>query len=161
MVEAARRGRPQATIVLGVGSAQASYTPQDPFTAGERLEMIELALEEARVGNYAAVPIPDIHRHSLWVAHVASLVPTFDLVLTNNPLTRLLFEGAGFRVEPVEWIERDRFQGRVIRAALREGKPWEPLVPPSVARYLVRLDAAGRLRQLAGDEGRAPPVEEP
>ncbi|MCI4350427.1 MAG: nicotinamide-nucleotide adenylyltransferase [Thermoplasmata archaeon] len=161
VVETTRRARPKATVLLGVGSAQASFTSVDPFTAGERIEMIGLALDEAKIRNYAAIPIPDIHRHSLWVAHVVSLVPKFERVVTNNPLTRLLFERAGYEVDGVEWVERDRFQGSVIRAALREGAPWESLVPPAVAKYLVDLDAAGRLHQLARDEGRSAPVGEP
>jgi nicotinamide-nucleotide adenylyltransferase len=160
VVETARRQRPEAPVILGVGSAQAAYTPADPFTAGERIEMIDLALREAGLSDVSVVAIPDIHRHALWVAHVATLVPSFDRILTNNPLTRLLFERAGFAVESVPWIERARFQGAVIREAMRKGGPWEPLVPPAVGKFLTALGGPDRVRKLGPETSGPSPVGE-
>ncbi|MCI4344295.1 MAG: nicotinamide-nucleotide adenylyltransferase [Thermoplasmata archaeon] len=156
VVEAARRQRPGAAVILGVGSAQASFTPTDPFTAGERTEMIELALREAGLSEVTVVPIPDIHRHALWAAHVVALVPQFDVLLTNNPLTRLLFGRAGVTVESVPWVERAQFQGAVIRAAMRTQAPWEPSVPSAVAKFLTTLGGPARVR-LLGPESPGPP----
>jgi len=47
-------------LVVVVGSAQMSHEPDNPFTAGERLEMIKYALDSAGIDRrrYMLIPIP-------------------------------------------------------------------------------------------------------
>ena len=149
VVRSIRAEHPDRTLLLGIGSAQASYTPDNPFTAGERYEMIERALAEARIESCRPVPITDIDRHALWVAHVVSLLPAFETVYTNNPLTRTLFERAGFQVEAPALFDRARYEGAKVRAAMLTGDRWRGLVPPAVASYLDELRAVERLQLLA------------
>jgi len=149
VVRSIRSAHPDRTLLLGIGSAQASYTADNPFTAGERFEMIDRALVEAGISGCVPVPLTDIDRHALWVAHVASLLPPFGTVYTNNPLTRSLFERAGYAVESPPLVDRARFEGAKVRAALLEGTRWRGLVPPAVAAYLEELGATDRLRLLA------------
>jgi nicotinamide-nucleotide adenylyltransferase len=148
VVREVRRARSDDVLILGVGSAQESYTWQNPFTAGERLEMISRALTEARLDGILAIPLPDIQRHALWVRHVESLVPPFERVYTNNPLTRLLFEEEGYEVEGPTLVERSRFEGEVVRQRLALDREWEPLVSPAVASYLREIRAPSRLAVL-------------
>jgi nicotinamide-nucleotide adenylyltransferase len=148
VVREIRSLRPDDGLVLAVGSAQASYSWTNPFTAGERAEMIGAALDEAEVRGVTVVPIVDLDRHALWVAHVESLLPKFERVYTNNPLTRALFERAGYTVESPTLVERERFEGARIRAALAADRGWQEFVPPAVARSLLRLHAAERLAML-------------
>jgi nicotinamide-nucleotide adenylyltransferase len=150
VVREIRTTHPDQALVLGVGSAQASYSWKDPFTAGERLEMIAAALEEASIREVVAVPVPDIDRHALWVAHVESLLPSFQRVYTNNPLTRVLFERAGYPVERPKLVDRERFEGEHVRAALASDAGWRELVPSAVAQRLTDLGATERLRLLRG-----------
>jgi nicotinamide-nucleotide adenylyltransferase len=156
VVREVRGTRPNDELILGVGSAQESYTWKNPFSGSERLEMIARALTEARVTGVLAVPIPDIQRHALWVRHVATLVPPFERVYTNNPLTRLLFEAEGFQVEAPTLVDRTRFEGEVVRARLATEREWEPLVPPAVAEYLRAIRAPARLAVLREGAGRIP-----
>ena len=148
VVRAIRSAHPERGLLLGIGSAQASFTPDNPFTAGERFEMIERALAEARIDGGRPVPLTDIDRHALWVSHVVSLLPPFETVYTNNPLTRTLFERAGYDVESPPWVDRARFEGAKVRAAMVAGTRWRALVPPSVATYLDELGAVDRIRLL-------------
>lgn len=143
------RAHPGDSGILGVGSAQESYTLENPFTASERQEMIGRALREAGLAAWSTVPLPDIHRHALWVAHVRELVPPFDRVYTNNPLTRLLFEREHVAVESTPLFERETFQGTRIRTVIAEGGPWRPMVPDAVAHYLDAIDGPARVRLLA------------
>ena len=143
-----RRDRPDEALVLGIGSAQASFTTDNPFTAGERHEMISRALAEAELVGCLPIPVPDIDRHAMWVAYVESLLPPFRRVYTNNALTRLLFERAGYAVESPALVERDRFEGTRVRAALASGGDWRSLVPPSVGAYLEEIGAPGRVHLL-------------
>ncbi len=158
VVRRVRAARPSDGLVLGVGSAQESYTAENPFTAGERFEMIDRALVAAKIDGCAIVPIPDIQRHAEWVAYVVALLPPFDRVYTNNPLTRLLFERAHFAVESPPLVDRARFEGARIRAELAAAGDWRSAVPPAVASYLESIDAPDRLRLLLGAGDRlAPP----
>ncbi|HTT15663.1 MAG TPA: nicotinamide-nucleotide adenylyltransferase [Thermoplasmata archaeon] len=157
VVRHVRSERPPEGLVLGIGSAQESYTEANPFTAGERFEAIERALDEAGITGCAIVPIPDIQRHAEWVAYVAALLPPFERVYTNNPLTRLLFERAGYAVESPPLYDRGRYEGVAIRRLLASGGDWKRAVPPAVAAYLEGIDAPGRLRLLAGRGDRPAP----
>lgn len=142
------RERPGVPLILGIGSAEESFTFKNPFTAGERFEMIDRALHESAVGPVLVVPLNDIRRHAQWVAYLRSMLPPFDRAYTNNPLTRLLFERAGYAVESPRLIQRRRFEGAHIRACLAVDRGWRPLVPPAVAEYLTEIGAPARLAML-------------
>lgn len=151
VVRHVRRERPDDPLILGIGSAAEAYTAENPFTAAERFEMISRALEAEKISGWLTVPIPDIHRHSLWVAHVAELVPPFSRVYTNNPLTRTLFERGGYTVESTPMFDRDRLEGAAIRRLLRdEASGWRDRLPGPVAAYLDEVHAADRLRTVGG-----------
>jgi len=77
-------------IIIGVGSAQMSHDVNNPFTAGERVLMITRSLEDLACPFYV-IPIEDIQRNALWVAHVRSIAPPFDHVYSSNPLVVQLF----------------------------------------------------------------------
>jgi nicotinamide-nucleotide adenylyltransferase len=148
VVRKIRADRSSASLVIGIGSAEESYTWQNPFTAGERVEMMDRALAEAKVQDVLLVPIEDISRHALWVTYLEGLLPTFDRVYTNNPLTRLLFERSGYLVESPPLFDRDRFEGARIREQLAGGGPWKEAVTPTVAAYLEEIGAPARLQVL-------------
>lgn len=142
-------------VLVLVGSAQESYTTANPFTAGERIEMLEAALDEAGIENVRIYPIQDIHRHAQWVAYVDSQVPEYDVVVTNNPLTRTLFGEAGYEIQELGLHRRDECSGTRIRALLAAGKKPGDRVPPAVARVLDGLDAATRIQALHEDDENA------
>jgi nicotinamide-nucleotide adenylyltransferase len=149
VVRQIRADHPKMAILLGIGSAQESHTLLNPFTAGERFEMIVRTLAAENIGGVVAVPIPDIQRHSVWVAHVRSLLPPFEIVYTNNPLTQMLFHGGGYEVTTPALVERSRFEGRHIRQAMTEGDAWKELVPSAVADCIDEIHGAERVRLLA------------
>jgi nicotinamide-nucleotide adenylyltransferase len=148
VVQALQGARPPRRILLVVGTAEESYTWANPFTAGERTEMIDRALREAGLERVEVVPLPDIRRHAQWVAYLESMLPSFDRVYTNNPLTRLLFERAGYSVAAPALLERERFEGAHIRECLAEDRGWRDLVPPAIAAYLAEIHAPERLALL-------------
>jgi nicotinamide-nucleotide adenylyltransferase len=150
-----RRRRPEAGLLLGIGSAEESYTWKNPFTAGERFEMIDRTVGAIADPRVYIVPVADIRRHAQWVRYLESLLPAFDRVYTNNPLTRLLFERAGYAVESPPLYSRGRFEGEHIRRCLATDRGWRPLVPPAVAGYLEEIEAPRRLAMLRRNAGRS------
>ncbi len=104
-------------IIIAIGSAQFSHTLHNPFTAGERITMIRLAMDEAKIdaSKYYIIPIRDLRIHDLWVAHVVSQTPKFEVVFSNEPVTSRLFKEARFKVEPMPFYDREAYSATEIR----------------------------------------------
>lgn len=138
-------------LIIVVGSAQMSHELDNPFTAGERIEMIRRALDAEGIdrGRYMLIPIPDAPAHTVWVSMVESQTPRFDVVYTNQPLTRRLMLEAGYEVRGIELYERERYEATEIRRRILVGEDWRDLVPEEVYRYLMEIDGVGRIRDLA------------
>ena len=138
-------------LIIAIGSAQFSHTLHNPFTAGERITMIRLDLGEAKMDadNYFLIPVRDLRIHDLWVPHLVSQTPRFEVVFSNEPITSRLFKEAGFRVEPIPFYNRDAYSSTEIRERVVQGKSWEELAPPSVAAYIKSIFGDERLRELA------------
>lgn len=138
-------------LIIVVGSAQMSHELDNPFTAGERIEMIRRALDAEGIdrGRYMLIPIPDAPAHTVWVSMVESQTPRFDVVYTNQPLTRRLMLEAGYEVRGIELYERERYEATEIRRRILAGEEWRDLVPEEVYRYLIEIDGVGRIRDLA------------
>ncbi len=137
-------------VIFGIAAATDSFHPDNPFTAGERSEMIALAMREAGVERFRVVAIPDIHNHAIWARYVVSMCPPFDVVVAHNPVTLELFRREGQEVRQVPHHDRERYSGTHIRLLMASGGEWEPLVPPSVAAYIRSIDGDGRMRRMAG-----------
>jgi nicotinamide-nucleotide adenylyltransferase len=138
-------------IVIGVGSAQLSHLIDNPFTAGERVLMITRSLADIGCPLYV-IPIEDIKRNALWVAHVRSMTPPFDACYSSNPLVVQLFREAGIGVQSPAMYERETLSGTEIRRRMICGEPWKSLVPSPVAQVLKEINGTGRLSQIARDE---------
>lgn len=139
------------SLIIGIGSAQYSHTYENPFTAGERHLMISRALKDEGLHEYFLVPIVDINRYSVWVSHVVSLVPPFEVVFTNNNLTRRLFSEAAYEVRDSPMFNREIFSGTEIRRRMSIGHDWRELVPPAVAKVIDGIDGVNRIKDLTSD----------
>lgn len=133
-------------LVLGIGSADQSHTLRNPFTAGERIMMITKSLVDLDLVTYA-VPIEDLNRNSVWVSHVQSMSPRFDIAYSNNPLVIRLFEEAGIEVRQSPMFNREELEGSEIRERMAAGDDWEEYVPPAVLEVVEEIDGVGRIRQ--------------
>lgn len=140
-------------IVIGIGSAQKSHLPANPFTAGERIEMISKALKGFRTPHYI-IPLEDVEYNSLWVSHVLSMSPKFDVVYSNNPLVIQLFTEAGITVRRTPLHDREKLSGTAIRKQMLDGEEndWQPLVPEAVVDVIREIKGIERMKNLAGSD---------
>ncbi len=132
-------------IIIGIGSAQKSHEIENPFTAGERILMVQTALMDFNIRHYV-IPIEDIQRNSLWVSHVKSMVPPFDIAFTNNPLVIELLSEAGIKVKQSPLFKRNSYSGTQIRRMMLKGEEWEQFVPEKVIEIIREIDGVKRLR---------------
>jgi len=137
-------------LVVVIGSAQYSHNKVNPFTAGERLVMIRNALEEAKVDSSRVwtVPVPDVHLHMMWVSALEGYTPKFQIVYSNEPLTKRLFMEAGYRVKGVPFFERQLYSSTIVREKMLLDDSWKTLVPKTVSEFILDIDGVNRVRDL-------------
>lgn len=139
-------GRAEEVIVV-IGSAQRSHEVKNPFTAGERITMLRLALREEGLdlSRVIMIPVPDIEYNSLWVSYLETLLPEFDAAASRNPLVVRLFKERGYIILAPPFFERRVYSGVKIRRLMLEGGEWEPSLPRSVAEYIKSIRGVERL----------------
>ncbi|AXR79127.1 nicotinamide-nucleotide adenylyltransferase [Natrarchaeobaculum sulfurireducens] len=135
-------------LVLGIGSADDSHTVRNPFTAGERIMMITKSLVDTDLVTYA-VPIEDLERNSVWVSHVQSMSPDFDVAYSNNPLVIQLFREAGVEVRQSPMFNREVLAGTEIRDRMVDDGDWESLVPEAVVEVVDEIDGIERIQMIS------------
>jgi nicotinamide-nucleotide adenylyltransferase len=107
--------------------------------------MILSSLTPAERMRVIIIPVRDVNRYSVWVNHIESYVPPFDMVFSNSDLTRSLFGQAGYRVTKTKAYSPGTYSATEIRRRIVAGEKWKQLVPEPVARILEALDAKQRL----------------
>ncbi len=138
-------------IIIGIGSAQISHDIDNPFTAGERVLMITRSLGRLSCPFYV-IPIEDLQRNSLWVAHVQSMSPPFDIVYSANPLVVRLFQESNVKVETPQMYEREILSGTEIRKRILGGKVWQKLVPDAVLQVIKEIDGERRIIEISRED---------
>lgn len=141
-------------LIILVGSAQESHTLNNPFTAGERIEMIKSALESENVDLHRIyiIPVPDILMNFVWAYHVMLYVPRFEIVFARNPLVIRLFKEAGVKVEVPPAFNREKYSSTVIRKLIILREDWKEYVPKAVYDYIISIKGDERLREIAGSD---------
>ena len=141
-------------IVIGIGSAQLSHEVKDPFTAGERVVMMNQALAEIDVdpSRYYIIPMQDINFNAIWVSHVKMLTPPFSILYSGNPLVKQLFSEEGYEVRQPPLYDRLNLSGTEVRRRILKDENWQELVPNATVELLREIDGVNRLKNLAVKE---------
>lgn len=137
-------------VVVVVGSAQKNHELDNPFTAGERVEMIMHYLNWRKPDKPVyPIPLDDIINHNLWICHLRSYLPRFDEVYSNNALVHMLASEAGIKVIPVPLVEREELMATRIRERILKGERWDHLVPKPVYDFIIKINGEERIRAIA------------
>ncbi len=135
-------------LIIVLGSAESPPTFENPFSAGERIEMITSCFSVSDRAKIHLIPVRDINDHSRWVSHICAYIPSFDCVYSNNQLVNTLFLDNGFKVKEMGFFNRDRYEGKKIREAIATGKSeWKKYVPKSVVFFVEKYTMVDRLRR--------------
>lgn len=141
-------------IIIGIGSAQISHELKDPFTAGERVVMMNQALSDMGVDSsrYYIIPMQDINFNAVWVSHVKMLTPPFSIAYSGNPLVKQLFSEEGFEVRQPPLYDRLHLSGSEVRRRILNDENWKELVPDATVELLREINGVERLRNLSVKE---------
>lgn len=138
-------------VVIAIGMSTESHTPRNPFTAGERVEMVRLSARDAGIplDRVITITVPSLEISIASVYTVAMMAPRFNEVYMGNVPIASLFAAAGYRVTIPRPYMRERLNGTVIRNLMYRGDPgWRELVEPSVAVFLDEIRAEERIRRI-------------
>jgi len=131
--------------------ASQSHTPENPFTAGERIMMIRETLKWAKLplDKVILITLPTLEVSRAAIHYVKLYSPPFCCVITLNPIIARIFMEEGYEVCEPPIINRNEYRGNIIRKMMAEGKPgWKKLVPPPVVDIIERIDGVSRVRML-------------
>ena len=134
-------------IIIGIGSAEDNYLPKNPFTAGERYEMIRVALatEGFNLSKISIIPVRNINNYALWVRHIELILPKFDVVYTGSSIVKNLFDDYG-QYQIISIKQELEINATQIRQKMFEGKDWKKFVPKSVFYYLKEIKNEKRIK---------------
>ncbi len=135
-------------VIIVIGSGTESYTEKNPFTGGERLEMILETFNEVSDGQLIVIPVKDINYEFLWYRYLDSLLPHYDYVATSDPVSLNLTLINKKKIYSIKPFKRDIYKGKYVRELMATGKPWKDLVDYRVARIIEVLDGVERIRKI-------------
>ena len=142
-------GRGYDEVVFLVGMASENYTPRNPFTAGERIEMIRLSLRDWGIPLEKTITatIRTLETSIGSVYYVLSYVPRVEAIMTRNPVISKIFLDTGVKVLKPPVYNRDEWRGERIRRLIAEGdERWKDAVTPSTAEYIESIGGVERIR---------------
>jgi nicotinamide-nucleotide adenylyltransferase len=139
-------------LVIVIGSSDKSFEFKNPFTAGERIEIISEAIcKEIRkeaLQKIFLIPVPDIGIHRLWTYNVDLLVPRYCIVFTNDQFTTMLFKERGVEIIHPELIDRGKLSATEVRHRIANDKNWKELVSASTVKIIEELNGMERIKTI-------------
>lgn len=142
-------------LFIGIGSSEANFQPENPFTCSERFQMIEAALDELCIPRqkYDIVTIRNIDNFALWVQHVELYIPPFQKIYTGSEIVKFLYQyhnthnASSYEIIQVE--KKLNISATKIRQAMIEGIDWKSFVPPSVAVFIAQCKGVERVQHIS------------
>ena len=133
---------------VGLGSSNKSPEKNNPFSAEERKEMILSSIDNSMKEKISIYFIPDLDNHVKWIEKIDTIVPKFDIVFSNDELTKHLYSKRDVQVVSIPFLKRDVLSGTNIRDLIISDQNWSDLVPEGTKNFLVKNNAKERLKNL-------------
>ena len=133
---------------VGLGSSNKSIEKSNPFSAEERKEMILSSIDDSMKNKITIYFIPDVDNHVKWIEKIDTIVPKFDIVFSNDPLTDHLYSKKTVQVISIPFLNRDTLSGTNIRNLIINDQKWENFVPEGTKNFLINHSAKAHLKNL-------------
>lgn len=134
-------------VIIAITSSQFNYLQKDPFTAGERIEMIHNSLKESAIdlSRCIVVAIENQFNIATWASYLKAALPHFDKVYSGNEYVKMLLADSAIDVVPPKFLDRTKYNATNIRSMIISGDDWQKLVPNTVVKFLEKINAKNRL----------------
>lgn len=110
----------------------------NPWSYAERLLMAKAAAKDAGLdaARVHVIPFP-VNEPELWPAYVPPAITQYLRLFSDWGGTKLeRLRAAGYEVVVLDEGTTKQISGAEVRKAMRDGGPWQELVPPGVAGVL-------------------------
>jgi nicotinamide-nucleotide adenylyltransferase len=133
---------------VGLGSSNKPIQKNNPFSAEERQKMILSSIDNSMKEKISIYHIPDLDNHIEWIEKIDSIVPKFDIVFSNDELTKHLYSKRSVTVCSIPFLDRKNLSGTNIRDLIISDQNWHDFVPEGTRNFLINTNAKIRLSHL-------------
>jgi nicotinamide-nucleotide adenylyltransferase len=133
---------------VGLGSSNLPSQKDNPFSAEQRQEMILSSIDETMKEKISIYFIPDLDNHIKWIEKIDTIVPKFDIIFSNDELTKHLYSKRNIQVMTIPFLKRDKLSGTHIRDLIISDQKWNDLVPEGSKKFLEKINAKNHLKNL-------------
>ena len=133
---------------VGLGSSNKPVEKNNPFTAEQRKEMILSSIDDSMKEKISIYFIPDLDNHMRWIEKIDTIVPKFDIIFSNDELTKHLYSKRNVQVISIPFLKRDSLSGTNIRDLILSDQKWDNLVPQGTKNFLEKTGAKEHLKNL-------------
>jgi len=141
-------------VVIAITSSQFNYLQKDPFTAGERIEMIHNSLHEDGVdmSKCFIAAIENQFNIATWGSYLKAALPYFDKVYSGNDYVQMLLADSGIDVVPPKFLDRQQYNATRIRQMIIKDENWQTCVPKAVAELISKINGQNRLKTISSSD---------
>lgn len=133
---------------IGLGSSNKPPQKDNPFSSEQREQMILSSINQSMKERISIYPIPDLDNHIEWIEKIDSIVPKFDVVFSNDELTKHLYLKRDCQIVSIPFLNRSKLSGTNIRELVVADKRWHDLVPAGTRNFLESVGAKKHLQNL-------------
>ena len=133
---------------VGLGSSNKPVKKNNPFTAQQRKEMILSSIDDFMKERITIYFVPDVDNHIRWIEKIDTIVPKFDIIFSNDDLTKHLYSKRNTKVLAIPFLNRESLSGTNIRDLIVNNQEWENFVPDGTRNFLIKTGAKELLKNL-------------
>jgi len=133
---------------VGLGSSNRPVEKDNPFTAQQRKEMVLSSIDDSMKEKISIYFIPDVDNHIQWIEKIDTIVPKFDIIFSNDDLTKHLYSKRNIKVLAIPFLNRGSLSGTNIRNLILNDQKWEDFVPDGTRNFLKNTSAKELLKNL-------------
>ena len=141
-------------VIIALTGSQFNYIEKDPFTSGERIEMIHQTLKENNIdmGKCYIISIENQFNVATWASYLKSSLPHFDKVYSGNDYVIMLLADSGYAVVSPKFLDREKYNATRIRKMIANDEEWEKFVPSSVSKIIKKINGVRRIKTISKTE---------
>jgi nicotinamide-nucleotide adenylyltransferase len=127
-------------IIIAIGSVE-KQDAQNPIPFAQREQMLRQVLQKEGLADRVTkiVSLQDYPSDEQWVSELEKVAGPFEVVVGNNDWTNRVLTEAGYAALTVPDLQRDKYQGTVIRDSAKESRAWQDSVPNYLADQISTL----------------------
>ena len=110
--------------------------------------MILSSIDDSIKDRISIYFIPDLDNHVRWIEKIDTIVPKFDIVFSNDELTKHLYSKKDIQIITIPFLKRDVLSGTKIRDLITSDQKWDDLVPEGTKNFLISIGAKEYLKNL-------------